>query len=73
MEQHAIRQILEDLHIEPINPGACYGEWIADPSGSELESLSPATGEPIAQVKPAGPADYETVMCTRPKRFANGA
>ncbi len=63
MEQHAIRQILDDLHIEPVNPGACYGEWVADPSGSELKSLSPATGETIAQVKPAGPADYETVMC----------
>ena len=62
MEQHAVPQILEDLHIEPVNPGACYGDWIADPGGKEMESLNPATGEAIARIKPAGPADYETVV-----------
>jgi aldehyde dehydrogenase (NAD+) len=57
-----IPAILEKLHIEPINSGACYGDWIPDPSGGELESLSPATGEPIAKVQLAGLADYECVM-----------
>jgi len=59
---HAIPEILEKLHIEPLNSGACYGDWIPDPSGAELESLNPATGEPLAKVKLAGPADYECVM-----------
>jgi len=60
--QHPVSEILEKLHIEPVNSGACYGDWIANPSGRELESISPATGEPIAKVKLAGPADYEAVM-----------
>ncbi|HEY1339012.1 MAG TPA: aldehyde dehydrogenase family protein [Bryobacteraceae bacterium] len=58
----AIPEILERLHIEPLNSGACYGDWIANPSGGELESLNPATGEPLARVKLAGPADYEYVV-----------
>jgi aldehyde dehydrogenase (NAD+) len=58
----SIPEILEKLHIEPLNSGACYGDWIANPSGAELESLNPATGEPLAKVKLAGPADYECVM-----------
>ena len=60
--QHPVSEILEKLHIEPVNSGACHGDWIANPSGRELESISPATGEPIAKVKLAGPADYEAVM-----------
>ncbi len=58
----ALPDILEKLHIEPVNSGACYGDWIADPSGGMLESLNPATGEPIAKIKMAGPADYECVV-----------
>ena len=58
----SIPEILEKLHIEPLNSGACYGDWIANPTGAELESLNPATGEPLAKVKLAGPADYEYVM-----------
>jgi aldehyde dehydrogenase (NAD+) len=55
-------EILEKLHIEPVNSGACYGDWIACPSGGHLESINPATGEPLAKVQLAGPADYEAVM-----------
>ena len=59
---HAIPDLLEKLHIEPLNSGACYGDWIAEPGGAELESLNPATGEVLAKVKMAAPADYETVV-----------
>ena len=59
---HAVSGILETLHIEPVNSGACYGEWIAEPSGGELASISPATGELLARVRMAGPADYQAVM-----------
>jgi len=58
----AIPEILEKLHIEPLNSGACYGDWIPEPSGAEVESLNPATGEPLAKIRLAGPADYECVM-----------
>ncbi|HEY6986347.1 MAG TPA: aldehyde dehydrogenase family protein, partial [Rhodanobacteraceae bacterium] len=33
-----------------------------NPSGGELKSLNPATGEPLARVQMAGPADYELVV-----------
>ena len=44
---HSIPEILEKLHLEPLNSGACFGDWIANPSGGELASLNPATGETI--------------------------
>jgi aldehyde dehydrogenase (NAD+) len=59
---HAVQDILDKLLIEPVNSGACYGPWIAEPSGGELSSTSPATGELLARVRLAGLADYETVM-----------
>ena len=59
---HSISEILERLHIEPVNSGACYGDWIPNPSGGELVSLNPATGEPLAKVLRAGLADYEYVV-----------
>ena len=37
-----------------MNSGACYGDWIANPSGHELTSINPATDEPLAKVKMAG-------------------
>ena len=55
-------ELLETLHIETVNSGACYGDWIAGPAGGELVSYSPASGEPLARVRMAGAADYELVM-----------
>jgi aldehyde dehydrogenase (NAD+) len=54
-------EILEQLEIEPVNSGACDGEWIAHPSGGELASLNPADGSVIARVRMAGRDDYERV------------
>ncbi len=59
---NVIPEILEKLHIEPMNSGACFGEWVASPAGPELESVNPSTDEPLARVQTAGPADYETVV-----------
>ena len=66
---YSIPDILEQLHVEPLNSGACYGDWIAEPSGGELESLNPATGELLAKIRMAGPADYECVMDHAAKAF----
>jgi aldehyde dehydrogenase (NAD+) len=57
----AANEILERLEIEPVNSGACDGEWIANPSGGELVSLNPADGSVIARVRMAGRDDYERV------------
>jgi aldehyde dehydrogenase (NAD+) len=64
-----IPALLETLHIEPINSGACYGDWIPKPSGGELESLSPASGERIAKIQLAGLADYECVIARAAEAF----
>ncbi len=55
-------QILERLQIQPVNSGACGGEWIASPSGGELVSTSPIDESVIATVRMAGAEDYEKVM-----------
>jgi aldehyde dehydrogenase (NAD+) len=57
-----VPDILEKLNLQPINSGVCHGDWITDPGGGLLESISPATGEALASVRLAGPADYEAVM-----------
>ena len=67
--QSQIPDILEKLHIEPVNSGACYGDWIASPSGGQLESINPATGEVLAKIQLAGPADYETVASQASEAF----
>jgi aldehyde dehydrogenase (NAD+) len=57
-----IPEILEKLHIEPVNSGACYGDWIPNPGGGEMASINPSTGEPLAKVRLASPADYDSVV-----------
>jgi len=57
-----VPDILKKLNIEPVNSGACHGDWIVQPGGSLLESVSPATGEVLAAVRMAAPADYEAVV-----------
>ncbi len=66
---YSVSELLENLHIEPVNSGACYGDWIPNPSGGEIESLNPATGELIARVLCAGPADYECVVSRAREAF----
>jgi aldehyde dehydrogenase (NAD+) len=68
---NTIPEILENLHIEPLNSGACYGDWIPNPTGLELESINPATGEPLSKVKMAGLEDYESVMAQASESFLN--
>ena len=66
---HSIPETLEKLHLEPLNSGACSGDWIANPGGGELASLNPATGETLARIQMAGPADYEAVMARAAAAF----
>ncbi|PWT98027.1 MAG: aldehyde dehydrogenase family protein [Terriglobia bacterium] len=61
--------ILENLHIEALNSGACYGDWIPNPSGGEFASINPASGEPLARVLRAGLADYECVVARAQEAF----
>jgi len=54
------REILGRLRLEDDNPGAFDGSWIAG-SGERVESVNPATGEPLAAVRMASAAEYERV------------
>ena len=66
----SLTEVLERLEIEPVNSGACYGDWIPNPSGGELESINPSTGEALAKVLRAGPADYECVVARAQAAFS---
>jgi len=57
-----VEAILERLEIEPVNSGACGGEWLPVPLGPELDSINPADGSLIAKVQTAGPREYERVV-----------
>jgi aldehyde dehydrogenase (NAD+) len=54
-------EVLERLEIEPVNSGACDGDWIPHPSGGELASINPADASVIARVSMAGREDYERI------------
>ncbi len=57
-----MQQILANLGIKEINPGASTGaEWL-DCSGTALDSFSPASGRKIATVTQCEVDEYEKVM-----------
>jgi len=60
--------VLERLGIRSVNPGASAGRWL-DTKGAEIVSANPATGEPLAAVRQATAADYETVIAAAQKAF----
>jgi aldehyde dehydrogenase (NAD+) len=59
-----MRSLLDKLNIKEVNSGASAGpdDWIDDPAGTELVSLNPTTGEPIARVIQATPSSYDKVL-----------
>lgn len=57
-----MKDFLEKLGIEEVNSGVYHGEWEKAPTGGELISYNPTTGEPIARVLQASPEDYEKTM-----------
>jgi aldehyde dehydrogenase (NAD+) len=66
-----VHLILNSLGIDPMNSGACAGQWIDHPSGGELASTNPADGSVIASVALAGPDDYDRVVRDAAAAFDN--
>ncbi|MFH1130603.1 MAG: aldehyde dehydrogenase family protein [Pseudomonadota bacterium] len=64
-----MQDILNELRIQKINSGAFNGKWIVKPSGGELESISPISGELIAKVQMAGADDYDKIAAAAKKSF----
>src|ERR1051326_3857819 len=69
IDTNRVAEVLENLEIEPLNSGVCGGEWIASPSGGELETLNPADGSVLAKVQLAGPREYDQVITKAQSAF----
>ena len=65
-----IASILLPLEIGTVNSGACGLDWLERPSGGDLVSLNPATGQPIARILMASEDDYERVASETHEAFA---
>jgi aldehyde dehydrogenase (NAD+) len=66
-----MKNLLEKLNLNEINPGTCTGPdgWL-DSEGEVLTSYNPTTGEPIAKVVQTTPAAYEQVVTHTQNAFA---
>jgi aldehyde dehydrogenase (NAD+) len=56
------KEILDACGIREVNSGACYGDWIGNPSGGDLDVYTPIDGSKLATVKMAGDNDYDLIM-----------
>ena len=61
--------VLTRLGIREINSGVFSDTWIDRPSGGELVSINPSTGQPIARVLTAMRADYDAVLTSATSGF----
>ncbi len=64
-----MKDILEPLGIDARTSGVFAGDWVTAPSGGEVVSKNPTTGEPIATVLTASEDDYETVVASAQAAF----
>src|SRR5258708_36949888 len=57
-------EALQALGLRDINPGTWSGSrgWSTHTGGAIIDSINPATGQRLAQVRGATPQDYEDVM-----------
>ena len=61
--------ILKELGISQKSSGVFAGDWVAEPTGGEIQSLNPATGEPIATILTASEDDYDKVVASAQETF----
>jgi aldehyde dehydrogenase (NAD+) len=66
-----LNQLLRDLDLEDTNLGACTGDWIEPAERTELVSVSPGDGEPIATVVQADAESYDQVVTAAHEAFAS--
>jgi L-aminoadipate-semialdehyde dehydrogenase len=61
-----INSLLARLELAPLNPGAWSGQrgWMSGSDAPILSVRNPATGALIAQVRPAGREEYESVIAS---------
>ena len=56
------KALLSRLGIEPTNSGGKGVTWIARPSGEEIVSTNPSTGEVLARVRGVSEAEYDGIV-----------
>ncbi|ALA60786.1 aldehyde dehydrogenase family protein [Nitrospira moscoviensis] len=67
----SIPDILEELGLSDVNAGGGTGRWWAAGERDRLiESVNPATGQPIAAVRPCTPDDYRRIVRDAAEAFA---
>jgi aldehyde dehydrogenase (NAD+) len=65
-----MKDILDRLGLDAVNPGTWYGSEHSDDSSAALiESINPTTGDVIASVRNTTAADYEKVMTMAQESF----
>lgn len=64
------QDVFDRLGIKQINSGVYCGRWIDRPSGGEIESVNPATGEPLARVLCAARDDYDLAVNAARESFS---
>lgn len=64
-----IKNILDQLNIDPVNNGASTGGHWFNTRGEKIDSLSPVDGSVIASVNAATEADYEAVILKAQEGF----
>ncbi len=57
-----MKNVLKTLGLKAKNAGGYNGEWISDPDGGTLASVSPIDGRVIGSIQQAGDSAYEKVM-----------
>jgi len=55
-------EIFKDFGFEELNSGVFSGEWVKNPSGKRVESISPIDGKKIASIATGSLEDYENVV-----------
>jgi aldehyde dehydrogenase (NAD+) len=64
-----MKDILKDLDLSDLNPGAGTGTTWLDCEGEILESISPINGQVIGRVRQTSAADYEKVILRSGEAF----
>jgi aldehyde dehydrogenase (NAD+) len=65
-----MQEILNKLGLQAVNAGTWYGGDSSEDAAAELiESVNPATGDPIASVRSTTRAEYETLIETAQESF----
>jgi len=64
-----MERLLKRLGINDTNSGVYCGDWLERPPGKAINSINPATGEPIATVASASREDYDRCVARAQQTF----